>query len=146
VHSKLRSALPRSYTRYQIPQILGHQILILVRGTLTNDASLILTEQENEDLAAAIDRLSPAIEQITTVVMGRSVLLLGVNPRDPIVRKLARRLIRPRTNQGPAFFVCPKFSSADKAYWARQCGRIRGTSALEYPRMVLINQVLCRPL
>jgi hypothetical protein len=96
----------------------GHQILILVRGTLTNDASLILTEQENEDLAAAIDRLSPAIEQITTVVMGRSVLLLGVNPRDPIVRKLARRLIRPRTNQGPAFFVCPKFSSADKAYWA----------------------------
>jgi hypothetical protein len=42
----------------------GHQILILVRGTLTNDASLILTEQENEDLAAAIDRLSPAIEQI----------------------------------------------------------------------------------
>jgi hypothetical protein len=94
-----------------------HQILILVRGTLTNDESIVLTEQENEELAAVIDRLPPAIEQITTVSTGRSVLLLGVNPRDAIVRKLARRLIRPRTNQGPAFFVCPKYTAADEAYW-----------------------------
>jgi hypothetical protein len=96
----------------------GGPILVLVRGTLTNDASIRLTEQDNEDLAAVIDRLPPTIEQVTTAVMGRSVLLLGVNPRDPIARKLARRLIRPRTNQGPAFFVCPTFTSADKAYWA----------------------------
>src|SRR5262249_36954766 len=84
----------------------GELILVLVRGTLTKDA-MVLTEQDNEDLAAEIDRLPATIEQVTTAVMGRSLLLLGVNPRDEIVRKLARRLIRPR-NQGPAFFVCPK--------------------------------------
>jgi len=93
----------------------GELILVLVRGTLTKDA-MVLTEQDNEDLAAEIDRLPATIEQVTTAVMGRSLLLLGVNPRDAIVRKLARRLIRPR-NQGPAFFVCPKYTSADKAYW-----------------------------
>jgi hypothetical protein len=107
------------YTLSKPPDLQqGNPILVLVRGTLTNDASLVLTEQENELLAADIDRLPPTIEQVTTAVMGRSVLLLGVNPRDPIVRKLARRLIRPRTKQGPAFFVCPSFTSADKAYWA----------------------------
>jgi hypothetical protein len=96
----------------------NHQVLVLVRGTLTNDESIVLTEQENEELSATIDRLHPSIEQITTAVTGRSVLLLGVNPRDPIVRKLARRLIRPRGNQGPAYFVCPNFTACDKAYWA----------------------------
>jgi hypothetical protein len=90
-------------------------LLILVRATLTDDSSLVLTELENEELAIAIERLSPAIEQVTTAVTGRSVVIIGANPRDQMVRRLARRLIRPRTNQGPAFFICPKI--IDKAYW-----------------------------
>jgi hypothetical protein len=45
------------------------------------------------------------------------VLFLGANPRDPIVRKLATRLVRPNSNQGKAFFVCSDYSAADELYW-----------------------------
>jgi len=107
------------YTLSKTPDLRqGHPVLVLVRGTLTNDETIVLTEQDNEDLASAIDQLPPSVEQITTAVMGRSILFLGVNPRDLIIRKLARRLIRPRGSQGPVFFVCPKSLATDKAYWS----------------------------
>jgi hypothetical protein len=99
------------------PDLQLGPVLLLVRGTLSNEASLVLTEQDHEQLASVIDRLSPAIEQLTTAVLGRSVVFIGVNPRDPIVRKLARRLVRPGGNQGPAFFVGSHFTAADTAYW-----------------------------
>ena len=94
-----------------------HRVVILVRGSVLTPDSLVLTQTDNENLGAAIDRLPPAIEQVTTITMGRCVLFLGVNPSDPIVRRLARRIVRPRTLQGPAFFVCRSPSAAEKAYW-----------------------------
>ncbi|MFC7626584.1 CHAT domain-containing protein [Paraburkholderia humisilvae] len=95
----------------------SQEVLVLVRGAPTNDDSLVLTEQENESLLVTMDRLSPSIEQLATAERGRCILLLGVNPRDPVVRKLARRLIRLHSNQGPAFFASSSFTAADRAYW-----------------------------
>jgi hypothetical protein len=95
----------------------NQQVLVLVRGTFLDEGSLVLTERDHDDLGTVIDRLPPAIEQTTTSRLGVTVLLLGVNPRDPTIRKLAKRLIRPNTNQGPAYFVCPNYTAHDEAYW-----------------------------
>jgi hypothetical protein len=53
--------------------------------------------------------------------LGRSILFLGVSPRDALLRRLVDRLLPegPSRTQGPIFFVCPGHSKVDEAYWRR---------------------------
>lgn len=93
-------------------------LLFNLRGTLTDPASLILTDADHERL---LDALATAKADVTSLFRknGRAVLFIGVTPRDPVVRRLARLYLDPtsRTLQGPRFFVTPHLSAADQAYW-----------------------------
>jgi hypothetical protein len=114
-----RQRIPTTVYRLTAPADARQgDMLILVRGTINDTSSLILTEREREGLEFAIDNLPASIEQITTREIGRSVVLLGVSPRDPVVRRLAKKLITPRANQDTSFFISADFTEADEAYWS----------------------------
>lgn len=96
------------------------QPLLLVRGSLNDPDSLVLTEEDFDDLLDRLSRLPPTVAALTKRT-GRSVLFLGLNPRDPLVRALAHKLLETgsRRKQGPTFFVAPTPTDVDRAYWDR---------------------------
>ena len=95
-------------------------LLVHVRGTYQNGDSLVLTEQDHQILW---DRLGKMAPELTRLVRGpelRSILLLGVNPRDPLVKRLFSKLLEglSERSRGPVFFVCCKGEEGDP-YWDR---------------------------
>ena len=99
---------------------VDNKVVILVRGAVEKPASLVLTQKDNESLAAAIENLPPHIEQLGSAVYGSSLVCLGVHPSDTVARRLARRLVR--GEHGPLFFVGRNFGQADRAYWGDLAG------------------------
>jgi hypothetical protein len=107
-------------------------LLVNLRGSLNDPKSLILTEADHEGLS---DRL--AIEGgelgdlLTGDGIGRTVVFIGVHPRDPVVRQLCKThlsdkgsvgriegKLRALTNKRVAkFFVVPRMSAVDEAVW-----------------------------
>jgi hypothetical protein len=92
-------------------------LLVNVRGSLNDPGSLVLTESDHETLE---ERLSVKGGELSSLLkgdsVGRSLLFIGVHPRDPIVRRLckahlsgARRVLR--------FFVTPRPCAVDESYW-----------------------------
>ena len=61
-------------------------LLILVRGSVANAKSLVLTESDHQRLTASIVNMEQEYEAIAKQV-GRCALFLGVSPRDPLVRQ-----------------------------------------------------------
>jgi hypothetical protein len=94
--------------------------LVLLRGSLSDPDSLVLTEEDYETLLDSVARMNRWLAAITRRI-GRSILFLGVSPRDVLVRALARQLIETgdKRKQGPIFFVAPRRTCADEAYWRR---------------------------
>jgi hypothetical protein len=97
----------------------NQRLLVLVRGSIF-DNSFVLTETQNEKLISQIVRMNQQIANLA-LKPGRSVLFLGVSPRDFLVRQLGQKLLQPISDsvQGPIFFVCPRHSQVDDAYWKR---------------------------
>jgi hypothetical protein len=99
------------------PTTLGRQrLLILLRGSLTDPASLVLTESDHSRLLASIVNMEAGIASIAKQVR-RSVLFLGVSPRDPLIRQLAHKLIEggKRRRQGPTYFLASDHTEIDDA-------------------------------
>jgi hypothetical protein len=94
------------------------RVLVMVRGCREWQDSLVLTEDDYEQLW--VRNIS---EEVMDRVKGRakvSVLFLGVNPRDPLTHCLGKRLLErksKRRKQGPTYFIWQKPTAADKAYW-----------------------------
>jgi CHAT domain/SIR2-like domain len=92
-------------------------LLILVRGSVANAKSLVLTESDHQRLTASIVNMEQEYEAIAKQV-GRCALFLGVSPRDPLVRQLSYKLLESgRRRQGPTFFVSKEHTEVDDAYW-----------------------------
>ncbi len=99
----------------------GVPLLVHLRGTLSDPESLVLTEEDFERLWEELARLSPQVVDLVHRELGRSLLILGASPRDPLVRRFVNRLLPrgPTRNQGPIFFVHPDRTEVDDAYWRR---------------------------
>jgi hypothetical protein len=94
-------------------------LLIHLRGTWRDERSLVLTEDRHNQLW---DRLSQLPEWVSNLVQGdygRSLLFLGVHPRDPLARRLCAKLINEETKLrvGPVYFACTAPTGADESYW-----------------------------
>jgi hypothetical protein len=91
-------------------------LLFNLRGTLTDTDSLVLTDSDHERL---MDDLAEANAEVKDLFRrGRAVLFVGVSPFDQAVRRMARLYLKTgNAAQGPRYFVCPRPSSGDKAYW-----------------------------
>jgi CHAT domain-containing protein/SIR2-like protein len=99
------------------PTLEGKRFLILLRGSHRRGKSLVLTETDHDALADKIGELAPQIAEFT-LKERRLTLFLGVSPRDPLIRRLARRLLATQQRlHRPPYFVWKGWSSVDKAYW-----------------------------
>lgn len=99
------------------PTLEGRRFLFLLRGSHRRGRSLVLTETDHDALAERIRSISPQITEFT-LKEKQLTLFLGVSPRDPLLRLLARRLLA--TNQRlhrPPYFVWKGWSPVDRAYW-----------------------------
>ncbi len=99
----------------------GVPILVHLRGTLADPESLVLSEEDSERLWEELARLSPQVIDLVHRELGRSLLILGASPRDPLVRRFVNQLLPrgPTRNQGPIFFVHRGPTPVDDAYWRR---------------------------
>ncbi len=93
-------------------------LLVHVRGTHKRATSLVLTEQDHDRLWDRIGRMTPGIAELVRGHIGRSPLFLGVNPRDPLVKRLISKLLEDAspTTLGPVFFLC-RPGEKDDPYW-----------------------------
>ncbi len=98
---------------------IDERLLVLVRGSISNFRTLVLTEHDHEKLVDVLSRMNHSIRSLTTEHLGRSLLFLGVHPRDPAVRRLARQLIEsgPTGMQGRPYFVSAHYNKVDQNYW-----------------------------
>lgn len=113
--------LPRVLNRVEesLPGEHAEPLLLNVLGTLTHAPSLVLTEADRDHLLW--ERLSHVSSEVVDLIhqMGRSLLFLGVSPRDPLARRLAGLLeVGEASMQGPCFFVSTESTEVDAAYWA----------------------------
>ena len=93
-------------------------VLVNLRGSIADAKSLVLTDQDNEELWESMKALAPAVSNLVYEA-GRTLLFCGVSPRDQAVRSLMQKLMpkgRTRLN-GPIFWVVPSRRAADDAYW-----------------------------
>ena len=100
----------------------GPRSLVLVRGchTKAEQFPLILTEDDHDKLAERITKLDDQLKN-TARKAKRSVLFLGVSPRDPVARQLGQQLLVAEKNrqQGPTYFCWPNADEVDTAYWQK---------------------------
>jgi hypothetical protein len=96
------------------------RMLVLVRGTVCEDDSLVLTDEDHErlwDQIAEMDRkLDAKVKRAK-----HCVLFLGVDPRDPLIHRLGQQILEsgPNRKQGPTYFVCPSHTVTDNVYWSK---------------------------
>jgi hypothetical protein len=99
--------------------------VIHLRGMLGDPGSLVLTEDEHDALSDRLSTLPPSIVHLLVgkdrKKIGRTLLFLGVSPRDPIIRRLVARLLGPELAKirGKAFFACRRRDAVEEAYWKR---------------------------
>jgi hypothetical protein len=98
-------------------------VLVNLRGSIADAKSLVLTDQDNEELWESMKALAPAVSNLVYEA-GRTLLFCGVSPRDLAVRSLMQRLMpkgRTRLN-GPIYWVVPNSRAGDDAYWRDRYG------------------------
>jgi CHAT domain/SIR2-like domain len=91
-------------------------LVVHVRGVYSEEDSLVLTERDHELLLDRMMCLSSQVSDLTRKSVGRSLLYVGVSPRDPLIRRLTRALRGNGRNQGRMYFVSPDQLEGD-AYW-----------------------------
>src|SRR6185436_4010024 len=96
----------------------GEDVLVNLRGSYLAP-SMVLTEEDEDRLLDRMPMVAGFVADLMNRVGGCTLLFLGVSPRDPLVRALARSLLRDdiARNRGTAFFVCDQSSAADRSYW-----------------------------
>ena len=98
----------------------GVTLLVHLRGHWSDPNSLVLTEEQHNDLFDCLVELPTCLAKLVRGSNGRSPLFLGLDPRDPLVRRLVSKLIpeQHRATVGPVYFACVDPSDDDKAYWS----------------------------
>lgn len=125
----IESVLPNSGRNMRIVSRLdepidvekGVSLLVHLRGTIRDENSLILTEEDNEVLWDRLGKLPNQVSALIRGSLGCSALFLGLSPRDLSVRRLSNQLLDVKGGRrihGPAFFVCPQ-DAVDDAYWGK---------------------------
>jgi hypothetical protein len=125
----IESVLPNSGRNMRIVSRLdetidvekGVSLLVQLRGTIRDENSLILTEEDNEVLWDRLGKLPNQVSALIRGSLGCSALFLGLSPRDLSIRRLSSQLLDlkgGRRIHGPAFFVCPQ-EAVDDAYWGK---------------------------
>ncbi len=96
-------------------------LLVYLRGNLSDIDSLVLTEDDHEKLWDRLGLISPIVKELMKGRAGRSSLILGLSPRDLLLKRLSTRVLEASENrsQGPTFFVCDSHSKIDEAYWEK---------------------------
>ena len=117
---KVRLLRPRDLMNGAKPAADGLSLLTL-RGHYSSPESMMLTEYDEDLLVDAAGEIAACLEDLMHLNSSTSLLFLGVSPRDPIVRALARRLLRQEKlrSRGIAYFVAPTATPADRGYWKR---------------------------
>jgi hypothetical protein len=97
----------------------GELLLMNLRGSYMTPSSMVLTEQDQDRLLDRMGVISSFVADLMNRIEGCNLLFLGVSARDPLVRALARRLLREDVARyrGTAFFICDHTTAADRAYW-----------------------------
>lgn len=95
------------------------RLLILLRGTILDYNSLILTEEDHDNLYRSMQKIPSQITDLLHKEYGRSLLIIGVSPRDVMVRQLCRQLLKPEVSKtfGQIFIVDKTLNEVDRAYW-----------------------------
>jgi hypothetical protein len=93
-------------------------LLVFIRGKVREEASLVLTEDDNELLLERMAKMPRQIQELMRGQLGRSALFVGVSPRDRLIRTLSRQFLEEKGNriQGPSFIVS---AEPDSAYWRK---------------------------
>ncbi|HEV7505152.1 MAG TPA: CHAT domain-containing protein [Thermoanaerobaculia bacterium] len=93
-------------------------LLVHVRGSYSDPASLVLTEDDHNNLWDRVGRMSQEIVNLVRGYAGRSLFFLGVSPRDPLVKRLFSKLIEDWSERarGPLFFLCSSGETGDP-FW-----------------------------
>jgi hypothetical protein len=99
-------------------------LIVYLRGVLKKMDSLVLTEHDHELLLERMRKMSTDVTELTRREPGRSVLFIGVHPRDPLVRRITLALrggpeSQASTLQGPLFFAYPNAVAVHDPYWSR---------------------------
>ncbi|MFO0586682.1 MAG: CHAT domain-containing protein [Polyangiaceae bacterium] len=94
-------------------------IVLHLRGSVELTSSLVLTEAEHDDLWDSLAKMPRESASIVTGHVSRSLVFMGVSPRDASVRRLARCLLpaENRKDAGRTFLVWPGATEADKGVW-----------------------------
>jgi hypothetical protein len=97
----------------------GAVLLVHLRGNWSDPDSLILTEDQHNELLDQLVELPTRVTGLVRGSVGRSLLFLGLDPREPLVRRLVAKLIpqEHRDTVGPVYFACPDPTDDDRAYW-----------------------------
>lgn len=104
-------------TTEDLPAVLTRPLVVNVRGTVKVTKSLVLTEEEHDRLWDAIQDLNGLVEELVQTD-ARSLLCIGVSPRDPWVKHLVRKLAPDQgENVGPIFFASDGLTDVDRACW-----------------------------
>jgi hypothetical protein len=96
----------------------GGLVLLNLRGSYMAP-SMVLTEEDEDRLLDRMQLIADFVANLMNRSDGCTLLFLGVSARDPLVRALARRLLRDDVakRRGTAFFVSDHTTQADQAYW-----------------------------
>jgi hypothetical protein len=123
VRDQLENQAPALKPSNETTRHVPHTLMVHLRGTLLDPRSLVLTEEDHEQLAVDLEHPSSAVTGLTTADLWRSLLVIGLSPRDQLLRRLAAKLwdlnAIPEKNRGTFFFVHPNPTPADECYWAR---------------------------
>jgi len=102
----------------QTPGENDGMLLVNLRGSWT-DNSLILTENDHDQLSDDLLQMNSHVRDLIDKEYGRSFLIFGVHPRDPLVRQLCTHMLT-ETNKrmrGDVYFVCRNHTDVDDSYW-----------------------------
>jgi CHAT domain-containing protein/SIR2-like protein len=95
-------------------------LLVLVRGSIDDYGSLVLSEHDHFELTERIEHMHLSLSSLAKPRPNqlRCVVFLGTSPADPVTRQLGRKLL---SGERPpeAFFVSNNHSSDDEWFWRR---------------------------
>jgi len=103
-------------------EIVSQKPVILLRGSLKDPSSLVLTEYDHLRLLASVTNMPPGGRAIFRQLR-RSTLFLGLSPGDSLVRQMSQTFLEPGGGrsrlQETSFFVCPLRDRrpVDIAFW-----------------------------
>jgi len=92
-------------------------LLVHLRGSVGDDTSLVLTEADHEALLERIAGVEGEVASLVSAGRGRTLLFLGVSPRDACVRALARRLLPETIRRFCAVVFVGACGDVDRALW-----------------------------